>query len=60
MTEIQRRLYRNKLQTMSIEDKTRLFHESEQAAEKSGGEFTTSDYAYAQLFTNQESEFYSE
>ncbi len=60
MTDAQRKQYRNKLQTMSMEDKTRLFHEAEQAAVESGGAFTSSDYAYSQLFTNKESEFYSE
>ena len=60
MTEDQRSQYRKRLSKMSTEDKTRLFHESEQAAVNSGGAFTSSDYAYSKLLTDKESEFYSE
>lgn len=60
MTSEQRKQYSARLQTMSTEDKAQLFHESEQAAEASGGAFTSSDHAYSELFTNKQSGFYSE
>ena len=58
MTTAQRKEYSTALQSLDTDKKTQLFHESEQAAENSGNAFTSSDYAYSQLFNNKESAFY--
>lgn len=58
MTATQRKEYSTALQSMNTDKKTQLFHEAEQAAESSEGAFTSSDYAYSQLFNNKQSAFF--
>jgi len=54
----ERKKYSEALQSLDTDKKTQLFHEAEQAASNSNGAFTSSDYAYIQLFINEKSAFY--